>query len=109
MADRLAALMAHFPIAARVFNTGPLCGINTVGDDGRHGQLHLVREGRVEVLHGRGALCVERPSLLLFPRPLAHRFVTGHERGADMVCADLAFEGGAAHPVASSLPPVRKF
>ena len=30
MADRLAALMTHFPMRAQVFNTGPLCGINTL-------------------------------------------------------------------------------
>lgn len=106
MADRLAALMAHFPVAAQVFNAGPLCGINTVEDDGRHGQLHLVREGPLEVVHGRESLHIERPSLLLYPRPLAHRFVTDPLRGAELVCAHLAFEGGAGNPVASALPPV---
>ncbi|MGY1519595.1 AraC family transcriptional regulator [Luteimonas sp. A482] len=106
MVDRLAALMAHFPIAARVFNTGPLCGINSVEDDGHHGQLHLVREGAVEVVHGRESLHIDRPSLLLYPRPLAHRFITDPLRGADMVCAHLAFEGGVGNPVASALPPV---
>ena len=106
MADRLAALMAHFPMAARVFNAGPLCGINTVGDDGQHGQLHLVREGAVEVQHGRESLHIDRPSLLLYPRPLAHRFVTDPVRGADMVCAHLVLEGGAGNPIASALPPV---
>src|SRR5690606_31655446 len=106
MADRLAALMTHFPVSAQVFNTGPLCGINTVESDGEHGQLHLVREGAVEGVHGREPLRVDRPSLLLYPRPLTHRFVTDPERGADMVCAHLAFEGGAANPIAAALPPV---
>ncbi|TYT25577.1 AraC family transcriptional regulator [Luteimonas viscosa] len=106
MADRLAALMTHFPVSAQVFNTGPLCGINTVESDGEHGQLHLVREGVVEVVHGRESLRVDRPSLLLYPRPLTHRFVTDPERGADMVCAHLAFEGGAGNPIAAALPPV---
>lgn len=106
MADRLAALMAHFPMAARVFNAGPLCGINTVGDDGQHGQLHLVREGAVEVQHGRESLHIDRPSLLLYPRPLAHRVVTDPVRGADMVCAHLVLGGGAGNPIAAALPPV---
>lgn len=106
MADRLAALMAHFPVSARVFNAGALCGINTVDSDGAHGQLHLVRGGTVEVAYGRSSLRIERPSLLLFPRPLAHRFGTDAERGADMVCAHLAFDGGAANPIASALPEV---
>lgn len=104
MADRLAALMTQFPVAARVFNAGPLCGTNTVEDDGHHGQLHLVRAGPVEVMHGGQTVHVDRPSLLLYPRPIAHRFVTDPVHGADLVCAHLAFEGGAGHPLASALP-----
>ncbi|MGJ4729350.1 cupin domain-containing protein [Luteimonas sp. SDU101] len=106
MADRLAALMTHFPVAAQVFNAGALCGINTVEDESGRGQLHLVREGAVSVHYGRESLQVTEPSLLLFARPLAHRFVTDPERGADMVCAHLAFEGGAANPIATALPPL---
>lgn len=104
MADRLAALMTHFPMRAQVFNTGPLCGINTLQSDGVHGQLHLVRRGEVEVRYGRGTLHVTQPSLLLFPRPLTHRFITAPGCEVDMVCANLAFEGGSANPIASALP-----
>lgn len=104
MADRLAALMTHFPMKARVFNAGALCGINTLQSDGEHGQLHLVRDGAVQVQYGRSLLDVEQPSLLLFPRPLTHRFITDPDRGADMVCANLSFEGGASNPIASALP-----
>lgn len=104
MADRLAALMAHFPVTAQVFNTSALCGINTVQSDGANGQLHLVRSGAVQVQYGSQVLQVDRPSLLLFPRPMTHHFVTDSELGADMVCANLAFEGGAGNPIASALP-----
>ncbi|MGB6103018.1 MAG: AraC family transcriptional regulator [Pusillimonas sp.] len=104
MADRLAALMAHFPVNAEVFNAGALCGINTLESDGAHGQLHLVRSGAIEVQYGMELLHVERPSLLLFARPLTHHFVTDAELGADMVCANLLFEGGAGNPIASALP-----
>lgn len=106
MADRLAALMAHFPMSARVFNAGALCGINTLDSDGVHGQLHLVRSGAVEVHYGTTTLSITRPGLLLFARPTAHRFVTDPGRGADMVCAHLGFEGGADNPLASALPEV---
>jgi len=106
MADRLAALMAHFPVTAQVFNAGALCGINTLESDGVHGQLHLVRSGTVEVRYGKASLHVDRPSLLLFPRPLTHRFVTDPGYGADMVCANLAFEGGTGNPIVSALPDV---
>jgi len=103
MADRLAALMTHFPMSAQVFNTGPLCGINTLQSDGVHGQLHLVRSGTLEVRYGRESLQVERPSLLLFPRPLTHRFLIASAQNADMVCANLRFEGGRDNPIASAL------
>jgi AraC-like DNA-binding protein len=106
VADRLATLMTHFPVAAQVFNAGALCGINAVEDEAGRGQLHLVREGAVEVRYGRESVQVDEPSLLLFARPLAHRFVTDPVRGADMVCAHLAFEGGAGNPIAASLPPL---
>jgi AraC-like DNA-binding protein len=105
MTDRLAALMAHFPVRAQVFNTGPLCGINTVEDDGEHGQLHLLRAGELDVVHGRDQVHLDRPSLLLYPRPMAHRFITDPERGADMVCAHLSFEGGVGNPIMAALPP----
>jgi len=106
MADRLAALMTHFPMTAQVFNAGPLCGINTLQSDGLHGQLHLVRSGAVEVHYGREKLQVERPSLLLFPRPLTHRFLVVPGQQADMVCANLSFEGGASNPIVSGLADV---
>jgi hypothetical protein len=105
MTDRLQSLFQHFAVSARTFNVGTLCGINAVENDGEHGQLHLVRWGEVEVRYGRNVTRVREPSLLLFPRPLAHRFITDRERGADLVCAHLGFEGGAGNPIANSLPP----
>ena len=106
MVDRLAVLLERFSIHARVFHAGALCGINVLDGGGDAGQLHLVRRGPIEVHHvGAGApLRIAAPSLLLYPRPMAHRFVTDPERGADMVCADLHFEGGAQNPIAAALP-----
>lgn len=109
MADRLEALLNRFSVVARVFHSGPLCGINDL-DDARHGHLHLIREGVVEVHNGNVlAVQVTRPSLLLYPRPMPHRFVTDAERGAEMTCAELEFEGGAANPLAATLPPFACF
>jgi AraC-like DNA-binding protein len=107
MADRLQALLAHFAVHARTFQAGTLCGINALDGSGADGQLHLIRSGEVEVRHAGGTpLHVREPSLLLYPRPMAHRFITDAERGADFVCANLSFEGGAANPIASALPAV---
>ncbi len=106
MSDRLEALLANFSVTARTFQAGNLCGINPLQSDGVHGQLHLIRSGEVEVRHATGApVRIKQPSLLLYPRPLAHQFVTDLEHGADFVCAHLSFEGGDANPIAAALPP----
>ncbi len=105
MVDRLAVLLERFSINAQVFHAGALCGINALDGEGDAGQLHLVRRGPIEVFHdGSAPLRIEAPSLLLYPRPTAHRFVTDPERGADMVCANLRFEGGAQNPISAALP-----
>lgn len=106
MVDRLQALLTHFSVSARTFQLGPLCGSNSLNGDGPYGQLHLIKEGAVEVWHGQKLeFSINEPSLLFYPHPRAHRFVTDPERGADFVCAHIAFEGGAAPPLANALPP----
>jgi AraC family transcriptional regulator, alkane utilization regulator len=105
VADRLAVFFKHFGVAARTFHAGALCGINSMGTEEGLGQLHLIRSGVVDVFHGSAEpVHVEVPSLLLYPRPLTRRFITDNLVGADMVCADLQFEGGAANPLLSGLP-----
>ncbi|RDZ27834.1 AraC family transcriptional regulator [Lysobacter silvisoli] len=107
MADRLEALFERFSVRAQVFQAGVLCGINDLAPDGDSGQLHLIQRGPVAVYHGDGAtpaLQVEQPSLLLYPRPLPHRFVSDPHTGAQLTCAHLRFDGGSAHPIAAALP-----
>jgi len=104
MVDRLAVLLERFPVSARVFNAGALCGVNLLEGDGRSGQMHLVRRGPLEVSHGGEPVQVDEPSLLLYPRPLPHRFRSDPVHGADLACADLHFEGGAQNPLAAALP-----
>ena len=104
MVDRLAILLERFAVTASVFHAGALCGINTLEGEDEAGQLHLVRRGPVQVSHGQQTVQVEVPSLLLYPRPLSHRFSSDPEQGADMACANLRFEGGTGNPVAAALP-----
>lgn len=109
--DRLQALLSRFSVSARLFHSGPLCGIHDFADNGL-GQLHLVRRGPLEVHHAGEVLQVTQPGLLFYPRPLPHRFVSDAWVGADMACANLAFgSGGSApvrsdahHPIARALP-----
>jgi AraC-like DNA-binding protein len=105
MTDRLQSLFTHFSVTARTFNAGALCGITAIDGSGTEGQLHLVRSGPVEVRNGKARpVRVTEPSLLLYPRPTPHRFITDEQRGADFVCANLSFEGGAANPIVTALP-----
>lgn len=107
MVDRLESLLTHFAVHARMFHSGALCGLNEVPTLPDTGQLHLIKLGPVEVTHdGEGPLHVVEPSLLLYSRPLKHRFVTDAKRGADLACANLHFDGGVANPIAAALPPV---
>ncbi len=111
--DRLQGLLQRFSVSARLFHSGPLCGINDFAENGQ-GQLHLVRRGPVEVRHGGDVLTVDAPSLLFYPRPLAHRFISDAEIGADMACANLTFGAGPAanhanlrsdgNPISRALP-----
>ncbi|GAB2651541.1 AraC family transcriptional regulator [Arenimonas aestuarii] len=101
--DRLQGLLQRFSVSARMFHSGPLCGINDFDDNGL-GQLHLVRRGPLTVRHAGEEHAVHEPSLLFYPRPLAHRFITDASAGADMACANLDFSGGAANPVTRALP-----
>lgn len=67
--------------------------------------MHLVKAGTLDVIHpGRPTLHVSAPSLLFYPRPLARRFVTDAQRGADLACAELRFDGGAENPLVGALP-----
>jgi len=107
MNDRLSALFTHFGVTVRTFHAGAMCGINTIGDRDGLGQLHLVRSGWVNVFVGASPpIRIEEPSLLLFPRPLPRRFQTDPAEGAELVCADLCFEGGATNPIQAALPDV---
>src|SRR5688500_11620664 len=104
--DRLAVLLDRFGVRAQVFSAGLACGIGTLAPGDGAGQLHLIRRGPVKVAHGNTTLEILEPSLLLYPRPTRHRFVTDAAQDAELVCANLDFEGGERNPIRSALPDV---
>ena len=105
--DRLDALLQRFSVSAQMFHAGALCGINDFPSTEGCGQLHLIRHGGVEVRHGsRGRIMIEQPSLLFYPRSLRHRLITDKKQGADMACANVVFNAGAANPIARALPKI---
>jgi hypothetical protein len=57
---------------AELFHAGTLCGSHLLQAQGGTGQLHLIRRGPITVVHGSTRQQIDRPSLLLYPRPMAH-------------------------------------
>lgn len=105
--DRLDALLHHFPVRARLFHSGSLCGVTRFDAPDSGGQLHLVQHGELTVEHpGQAALHISEPSLLFYPRPLSRSFVSDSQHGATLACAQLQFDGGGDNPLAGAMPNV---
>ncbi|MET9213461.1 MULTISPECIES: AraC family transcriptional regulator [unclassified Nocardia] len=109
--DRLSPLLEQFRVRAHVLHTGPLCGVTRFGAERGRGFLHLIRAGRMTVEHrdplgATHRLEVAEPSVVFYPRPLAHVFHTDACGDTDFACATVDFDGGAEHPLARALPPV---
>jgi AraC-like DNA-binding protein len=110
--DHLAPLLDHFKVRARLFHAGPLCGSSHYGAGAGVGFLHVLRAGTLEIVHPAGEhalparLHLTEPTLLLYARPVPHQFICSATAPADLVCASIAFEGGAQHPLVQGLPPL---
>jgi AraC-like DNA-binding protein len=109
--DRLSTLLERFKVSARLFHNGPLCGVSHFPSQPGRGFLHVMRRGELELRHADAAglprrLAISEPTLLFYPRPLAHEFRNPPEDGSDFVCAELDFEGGERHPLVRALPPL---
>lgn len=109
--DRLSGILERFRVRARLHHSGALCGLNHFDAGDGHGYLHVLRRGQLRVSHP-GARDVPRsmhivePTLLLYPRPLTHRFHNPPAEGSDFTCARLHFDGGQYNPLARALPPL---
>lgn len=109
--DRLSSLLERFRVRAELFHAGALCGLTHYGALPGRGFLHVLRRGELLATHPvrSGAprrLVVREPTLLFYPRALAHDFRHELQEGSDLVCATLAFEGGEQHPLVRALPPL---
>lgn len=109
--DRLSGLLERFRIQARLHHSGALCGLNHFDAGEGHGYLHVLRRGRLKVSHPGArevpsSMRFDEPALLLYPRPLTHRFHNPPVEGPDFTCARLSFDGGPHHPLARALPPL---
>jgi AraC-like DNA-binding protein len=104
--DRLDALLQRFSVSAQMFHSGALCGIHDFLENDDLGQLHVIKGGEVQVHHLNKREVISEPSVVFYPRPARHRFITDKTVGADMACANVIFNAGAVNPIALALPPV---
>jgi len=109
--DRLTPLLDRFHARTRLFHSGPLCGVTSFPAERGQGFLHVLRRGDLElaVPHPDGSterMTITEPSLLFFPRPTDHVFLNAPTEESDFACATIDFDGGAAHPLVSTLPAV---
>lgn len=102
--DHFEALFRHGVPSARTFFSGNLCeGVGFENADGL-GYLHILHGGRLLVSGNGPPFELTRPSLLLLPRPTAHRFEPDADVGADLVCATIRLGGEQTNPIAVGLP-----
>ncbi len=109
--DRLDALLGHFRVRTRLLNSGLQCGTTNFQARPGQGHIHVLRGGQMalnshELDASRGSRWIDQPSLIFYPRPLFHSFVSAPEDEADLVCATLDVDGGPTHPLIDALPSV---
>lgn len=109
--DGLGQVLDRLRVQAMTFQAGPVCGVTRYDEARGVGFVHILREGRMVMTYtdsdgGARRHALDEPTLLFFPRPLSHGFIHASERGSELFCAKLRFDGGAAHPLARALPPV---
>ena len=105
VSDRLSALLQRFELSARVFRSGALCGVASFDGGQGAGHLHLLRLGRLGVTNAQGQrTMLDEPSVLFFPRPVAHRLDADETPSAEVVCASVEFGVGDENPLVRELP-----
>ena len=128
--DALDTLLKQFRVSASVFQQGSFCGHSSfegatpaqedsvpdraealeeqssqAGAEKRPstGHIHLVLQGSLAIYHQESEVAMLKgPALVVYPRGRSHRIAA--EENALLICADITFEGGIAHPLMSRLP-----
>ena len=101
--DQLSELLERFPLRAGVFHTGAMCGDYHFDRDTRPGHFHLIKSGRVELVHGGdGRHAIAEPSVIFMPDSDTHRLVA--DAGVEILCASVRFGSGSSSPVVGALP-----
>ena len=107
--DRLSGLLDRFRVRAHLFHAGALCGTTVFDAKPGRAFLHVLRRGELVVTHGnvkglKRRVVVNEPTLMLYPRPVAHTFHNPPRDGSDFTCATLDFDGAEHNPLVVALP-----
>lgn len=107
MNDRLAGLLDHYSLRARVFFQGRVCANERFSGADQLGYLHVVHRGRLQVRSSVHATqVIDEPSLLFYPRAAAHDVTVDPNDGVDLVCATVDIGANQGNPLALALPPM---
>lgn len=107
MSDCISRLLDNIGLHASTFYAGALCGLHSFDADEGVGHLHVVRAGEVRMLQaGNPDILVREPTLLFYPRPLAHRLDVEEHAPADVVCASVRYDAGQENPITQAFPAV---
>src|ERR1700738_2721617 len=97
---RLAPFFGRFSLSARVFYSGRLCGSSGNHETEEAGHLHVLRQGRLKIIHPqKRPVIVDQPSVIFYPRPSLHRFQARESDGVEIVCAQIWLGAGVANPL----------
>ena len=108
--DPLSAIFQRFSINTEVFFTGNLCGISNFQREPNQGHLHLLRSGELTVIDESGQSRVfNKPTVLFFPTPHAHRIIGREDNPPKLVCANIIYNESTANPIAEALPSLLHF
>lgn len=107
--DGLSSLLDRFPVRAQWFPVGSQSGHGRFEHDPGQGLLHVLRRGEFDVTDDRddrpaARVTLREPSLLFYPRELAHQIHDLPLDGSDFASASIHFDGGERHPLARALP-----
>lgn len=103
--DRLSTLLAQFGMHASTVLAGPLPAELFIAGSERTARLHLLRHGELWFQLGQQQVVrITEASLLLLPRPTAHRLTALAGSQAELVSATLSFDGGLDNPLTLALP-----
>lgn len=105
--DGISQLLDRIGLRTNTYYAGPLCGLHDFGDDHGGGHLHVIRSGAIRAMQaGHPDIHVREPTLLFYPRPIAHRLDVDESLAADVLCASVSYEAGRENPLTQSFPPV---